>query len=42
VFQKEVVEQVQAVARSAGGVLGIGSISASEKAIIDRVEQALA
>ncbi len=42
VFQKEVVAQVQAVARSAGGVLGFGSISASEQAIIDRVEKALA
>jgi hypothetical protein len=42
VFQKEVVAQVQSVARSAGGVLGFGSISPSEKAIIDRVEQALA
>jgi hypothetical protein len=41
VFQKEVVEQVQSVARSAGGIIGFGSISASEKAIIDRVEQAL-
>jgi len=42
VFRKEVVEQVQVVARSAGGVLGFGSISSSEKSIIDRVEQALA
>jgi len=42
VFRKEVVEQVQAVARSAGGVLGIASISPSEKAIIERVERALA
>lgn len=42
VFRKEVIEQVQAVARSAGGLLGIASISASEKAVIDRVERALA
>jgi EAL domain-containing protein (putative c-di-GMP-specific phosphodiesterase class I) len=42
VFQQEVVEQVKSVARSAGGVIGFGSISASEKAIIDRIEQALA
>ena len=42
VLQKEVLEQVETVARSAGGVLGFGSISPSEQAIIDRVEQALA
>jgi len=42
VFQKEVLEQVEVVARSAGGVLGFGSISSSEKSIIDRIEQALA
>ena len=41
VFQKEVVEQVQAVARSVGGVLGFGSISPSEKAVIERVKHAL-
>lgn len=42
VLQKEIIEQVQSVARSTGGVLGFGSISPSEKAIIERVEQALA
>ena len=42
VLQKEVLEQVSNIARSSGGVLGFGSISASEKAVIDRVEQALA
>ena len=41
VLQKEVVEQVETVARSSGGVLGFGSISASEKAIIARVKDAL-
>lgn len=42
VLQKEVLAQVETVARSSGGVLGFGSISPSEKAIIDRVERALA
>ncbi len=42
VLQKEVIELVEVVARSAGGVLGFGSISPSEKAVLDRVEQALA
>lgn len=42
VLQKEVLAQVDTVARASGGVLGFGSISASEKAVIDRVEQALA
>ncbi len=42
VLQKEVLNLVDNVARSAGGVLGFGSVSPSEKAVIDRIEQALA
>jgi hypothetical protein len=42
VLQKEILEQASTVARSSGGMLGFGSISPSEKAIIDRVEQSLA
>jgi hypothetical protein len=42
VLQKEILEQITAVARSSGGVLGFGSISPSEKSVIDRIEQALA
>lgn len=41
VLKKEVMAQVHAVARSAGGVLGIGSESAAEKSVIARVETAL-
>jgi hypothetical protein len=41
VLKKEIMTQVHAVARSAGGVLGIGSESPAEKAIIARVDAAL-
>ncbi len=41
VLRKELVEQVSHVARASGGVLGFGSISAREKAIIDTVDAAL-
>jgi len=41
VLRKELVEQASNVARASGGVLGFGSISASEKAVIDTVNAAL-
>ena len=41
VLRKQLVEQVTEVARAAGGVLGFGSISANEKAIIDCVNEHL-
>ena len=40
-LRNEVLHQVKAVAESAGGVLGFGSVSSSEKAVITRIEQAL-
>lgn len=40
-LRKEVVEQVQTVAEAAGGILGFGSVSPAEKAIIRKVEAAL-
>ncbi len=42
VLRKELSSQVTEVARASGGVLGFGSISASEKAIIDCVNEHLA
>lgn len=41
VLKKEILEQIQAVAKAAGGVLGIASVSASEKSMIDRIEKTL-
>lgn len=40
-LKKEVMNHVEAVAKACGGVLRFGSISASEKAIMDRIESAL-
>ncbi len=40
-LRHEVMLQVKNVAQAAGGVLGFGSISNTEQAVIDRVEQAL-
>lgn len=37
----EMMQQVKSVATAAGGVLGFGSISSSEQAVIDRVSKAL-
>lgn len=41
VLRKELVEQASKVAQASGGVLGFGSISASEKAVIDSINAAL-
>ncbi len=41
-LKKEILDQIQTVAKAAGGVLGFASVSASEKAVIDRIESALA
>jgi hypothetical protein len=41
-LRKEVLSQVKAVAEAAGGLLGFGSISPSEHAVIERIEKALA
>ena len=41
-LQKELTTQIHAVAEAAGGILGFGSISPSEKAVIERIEKALA
>jgi hypothetical protein len=40
-LKNEVMSQVKTVAEAAGGVLGFGSISSSEKAVIHQIEQAL-
>ncbi len=40
-LQKEMVEQIHAVAEASGGFLGFGSVSPSEKAVIARIEAAL-
>lgn len=40
-LRKEVMHQVQTVAEASGGVLGFGSVSPSEKAVIARIEAAL-
>jgi hypothetical protein len=40
-LKKEVMQQAHSVAEASGGVLGFGSVSSSEKAVLDRVEQAL-
>lgn len=41
VLKRELMQQVHAVAKASGGVLGIGAESASEKAVIAKVEAAL-
>lgn len=41
VLKKEVMEQVNAVAEASGGFLGFGSVSPSEKAVIERIEKSL-
>ena len=41
VLKREVLSQVQTIAQSAGGVLGFGSVSSSEQAVITRIEKAL-
>ncbi len=40
-LRHEVLQQVKSVAQASGGVLGFGSTSNTEQAIIDQVEQAL-
>lgn len=40
-LKKEILGQVQAVAEAAGGILGLGSVSPSEKITIERIEKAL-
>ncbi len=40
-LKKEIMHQVRAVAEASGGLLGFGSVSPSEKAVIERIEQAL-
>lgn len=40
-LKREVMSQVRTVAESAGGVLGFGSVSSSEKQVIARIENAL-
>ncbi len=40
-LQREVSQQVREVAEAAGGFLGVASISSNEKALIQRIEQAL-
>lgn len=40
-LRKEMLEKIQAVAEANGGFLGFGSISPSEQAVIDRVDQTL-
>lgn len=40
-LKKEVMTQVKAVAEAAGGVLGFGSVSASEQETIARIEKSL-
>ena len=40
-LKQEVVGQIEAVAEAAGGVLGFGSVSPSERAMIARIEDAL-
>ncbi len=40
-LQSEILQQVNAVAQASGGVLGFGSISSSEQAVIDQIHAAL-
>ncbi len=40
-LQREILRQVSTVAQASGGVLGFGSISSSEQAIIDQISEAL-
>ncbi len=41
VLKQEILSQVKTVAEAAGGVLGFGSVSSSEHAVISRIEEAL-
>ncbi len=41
VLKQELLSQVKTVAEAAGGVLGFGSVSSSEKTVIARIEKAL-
>ncbi len=41
VLKREVLGQVQTIAKSAGGVLGFGAVSNSEQVVIARIEKAL-
>ncbi|MEZ6134711.1 MAG: hypothetical protein R3C53_07365 [Pirellulaceae bacterium] len=40
-LKKEIMKSVESVAEASGGVLGFGSVSPSEKAVIARIEAAL-
>ncbi len=40
-LKREIVDQVKSVAEAAGGMLGFGSVSPSEQAVIERIEKAL-
>ena len=40
-LRQEINQQVSAVAHASGGVLGFGSVSSSEQAVIDQVNEAL-
>jgi hypothetical protein len=40
-LREQIVGQAMAVARASGGILGIGSVSPSEKATIQKIKQAL-
>lgn len=40
-LRDQILSQAQAVAEAAGGVLGFGSVSPSEKATIDKIKKAL-
>ncbi|MEO8268658.1 MAG: hypothetical protein ABI557_02995 [Aureliella sp.] len=40
-LQQEVDQQVSSVAHASGGVLGFGSVSSSEQAVIDQIHEAL-
>ncbi|RMF44064.1 MAG: TerB family tellurite resistance protein [Planctomycetota bacterium] len=41
-LRKEILQQVHDVAEAAGGILGFGSISPSEKKVIEQIEEVLA
>ncbi|MBX3420928.1 MAG: TerB family tellurite resistance protein [Pirellulaceae bacterium] len=40
-LQRQIMDQAQAVAHASGGVLGFGSVSPGEKAVLNKVKQAL-
>ena len=41
-FADEVIAQATAVAKASGGLLGYGSVSVTEKNIIDKIREAVA